>query len=710
MSADPVIEVLGIRHHGPGSARAVRAELERLEPDLVLVEGPPEADALLPLAADPAMEPPVALLAHGSGKAAFWPFAAFSPEWQAIRYALGAGAEVRFCDLPAAHLLALGDTGAEDRDPIAELAAAAGHDDPEAWWEDMVEHRGEAGTLRAVAEAMIAIREGHVPQGLEAVREAHMRAAVRRAVREGFRVIAVVCGAWHLPALREPRPAADDDRLLTGLPKIKIEMTWVPWTYGRLATAGGYRAGVASPGWYDHLFTAPDRPVERWLARAAAILREEDLPVSSAHVIEAARLADALAVLRGRPVPGLAEATEAVRAVLCEGAEAPLALIQSRMVVGERLGRVPDATPMVPLQRDLRAQQRRLRLTPTAEPRDLDLDLRKPTDLARSRLLHRLGLLGVAWGTRRPARGKGTFKEPWTVQWRPEFDLALIEAGAWGLTVEEAATARARELATAPRLADLTELAERCLLAHLPDALPDVLGAIRDRAARDADVRHLMEALPALARARRYGDVRGTEGLPALTDSLLTRIYAGLAPAVVGLDDDAAREMAALIDRVHAAAGLLGGDRWLAALADLARRSGLPGVIEGRVVRILFDAGMLGEDIADRLARAMSPGNPPAWSAGWLEGLLSGGGMLLVHDPRLLVALDGWLTGLTPEAFVDVLPVLRRAFGAFPAAERRLIGERVLTGGLRRAAEDAAIDDELAAPAVRTVLEILARA
>ncbi|WP_372500272.1 DUF5682 family protein, partial [Sphaerisporangium perillae] len=111
--AVPVATVLGVRHHGPGSARAVVAELERLRPDIVLVEGPPEADALVALAADPDMEPPVALLAHVPGqpsRAAFWPFAAFSPEWQAIRYAARAGIPVRFCDLPAAHGLARQDT------------------------------------------------------------------------------------------------------------------------------------------------------------------------------------------------------------------------------------------------------------------------------------------------------------------------------------------------------------------------------------------------------------------------------------------------------------------------------------------------------------------------------------------------------------------------------------------------------------------------
>ncbi|GAA4560063.1 DUF5682 family protein [Planotetraspora kaengkrachanensis] len=716
MRAEAAPSILGVRHHGPGSAKAVRAELERLRPDVVLIEGPPEADPLVALAGDPGMEPPVALLAHAQGRAAFWPFAVFSPEWQAIAYAREAGVEVRFCDLPAAHSLALPEeepAGEETArlDPIGELARAAGYDDPERWWDDVVEHRGEGGTLRAVGEAMAALREGHEPSGTEALREAAMRRALRNALKDGFGSVAVVCGAWHVPALTGLPPAARDERLLRGIPKVKVDMTWVPWTHGRLAARSGYGAGVASPGWYDHLFSAPDRPVERWLAGAAAVLREEGLPVSSAHVIESVRLAQSLAGLRGRPLPGLSEVMEAARAVLCEGDDLPVELIQRRMVVGERLGGVPGSTPMVPLQRHLREEQRRLRLKPEALAREHDLDLRKPLDLGRSRLLHRLDMIGVPWGTTRQARGKGTFRESWTLEWRPEFDVALIEAAPWGVTVDDAAAARAGELAAREdaSLADLTSIVERCLLADLTAALPGILQAIKDKAALDGQVSHLMAALPALVRAQRYGDVRGSGGLAAITDSLLARICAGLAPALVGLDDDSARQMTALIDGVHSAVGLLGSDLWQSTLANLARRTGLPGIIEGRIVRILFDADATVDDVSVRMARAMSSGNPPERAAAWMEGFLSGGGLLLVHDPRLLAIVDGWLTGLPPEAFVDVLPLLRRTFGAFAPPERRMIGDRVRSDAPAPAREASDADDELAAGAVLTVLQILGR-
>ncbi|MFC5746491.1 DUF5682 family protein [Actinomadura rugatobispora] len=741
-STGPRVEIYGIRHHGPGSARAVRRALEEFKPDAVLIEGPPEADAIVGLADDDGMVPPVALLAYapggsgGSGteaparerQAAFWPFAEFSPEWQAIRYALAAGVPVRFCDLPAAHQLAVppeaedlpaapdeespegqdetvdqeGD-GEDEReirlDPLGWLARVAGYDDAERWWDDAVEHRHDGPSpFPAIAEAMTELRDrvaelpaeslAGLPDGYlrrEEQREAHMRRTLRRTLKEGRERVAVVCGAWHVPALRRKVPAAHDDRTLRGLPKAKVAMTWVPWTHGRLTGRSGYGAGVRSPGWYHHLFTAADRPIERWLTEAARVLRAEDLHVSSAHVIEAVRLADALAALRGRPLAGLDEVTEATRAVLCEGAELPVELIQRRMVVGERLGAVPDGTPMVPLQRDLKAERSRLRLTESALEKEQDLDLRRPIDLARSRLLHRLRLLNVDWGVPQEGggRAKGTFRETWTLMWRPEFEVELIEASAWGTTVLGAATARAEAMAAgAAALSDLTSLAERCLLADLGAALPGVMGALADRAALDSDVAHLMSALPALVRALRYGDVRGTATGPLRTvvDGLVVRICVGLPTAVAGVDDDAARELLGHVDAVHGALSLLDDaahtERWRRALEGVVDRRDLHGLLEGRLTRLLLDAGRL-PDVADRMARSVSVGAAPERAAAWVEGFLSGGGLILVHDDDLLRLVDGWIAGLPGESFTDVLPLLRRTFGGYAAAERRTIGERV---------------------------------
>ena len=175
------IEVLGIRHHGPGSARSVRRALDQLRPSHVVIEGPPELDEIARYAASEEMVPPVAALVYAveqPRRAVFYPLAEFSPEWIALRWAHRNGARVSFADLPATNHLAhereQDDDPAPSRDdPIARLAQLAGYDDPERWWEDAIEHRGIA------ADALARFRRGDRRDGVDARGRRRVRLALR---------------------------------------------------------------------------------------------------------------------------------------------------------------------------------------------------------------------------------------------------------------------------------------------------------------------------------------------------------------------------------------------------------------------------------------------------------------------------------------------------------------------------------------------------
>ncbi|CAM5270570.1 hypothetical protein STENM36S_05600 [Streptomyces tendae] len=297
----------------------------------------------------------------------------------------------------------------------------------------------------------------------------------------------------------------------------------------------------------------------------------------------------------------------------------------------------------------------------------------------------------AAAGERRAGSGS------WRLRWEPELSVRVAEAGVWGTTVLSAATARAEaDALTAQGLAEVTALAERCLLAELPDALAPVMRILADRAALDTDVGHLAQALPALVRSLRYGDVRGTDtgALAEVAAGLAERVFVGLPAACAALDADAAEEMRGHVDAVHTAVGLLGdapapgrgdlGSRWRAVLRTLSARDTVPGTVRGRAVRLLLDDGELAPDEAARLmGLVLSRGTPPADAAAWIEGFVgggSGGGMLLLHDDRLLALVDAWLTGVPADAFTDVLPLLRRTFSGFEPGVRRSLGELVRRG------------------------------
>lgn len=739
------VHIFGIRHHGPGSARSLVEALEALRPDAVLIEGPPDAQEVLEFAAREELEPPVALLVYVEGepeRAVFYPFAPYSPEWQAIKYGLAHRVPVRFMDLPQSHRLAAADAPADSVDPEASaqaegevqgpdeavdlrfdplnyLAEIAGYEDGERWWDHVVESRRDSGVevFQAVREAMTALREHHErDDALEKRREAHMRSIIRGAQKDGFERVAVVCGAWHAPALQDLPPVAQDNALLKGLPKVKTKAAWVPWSYDRLAFRSGYGAGVESPEWYHLLWEQREQPVVHWMTRVARLLRAEDLDASSAHVIEGVRLAETLATLRGRALPGLSELMEAALAVVCSGAPAPLALIERKLVVGDRLGRVPEDVPMVPLQADLAAQQKRLRLPLSADEKDYDFDLRKPLDLERSQLLHRLGLLSIEWGRPMEQGGRkaGTFHEHWRLRWRPELAVEIIDAARWGSTVADATSNFAIDRAGKLEHIDaLAELLQQVLLADLPVAVDALLRILDSRAALARDVVEMMGALPPLAGTRRYGSVRNIDSqmLDGILDGLVTRVCIGLPSACASLDDDAAKDLMQRIGAVDAAILLLEHEdnarAWRAALAKLAEQSGLHALLAGRVARLLHDAGAAAnEETARRLHLALSAANAPLSAAHWIEGFLAGSGLVLIHDENLWALIDGWLAGLAAEHFMEALPLLRRTFSTFQLGERRQMGERARRGAAHALPAMAGINAGRAARVVPVLMQI----
>ena len=705
-------QLFGIRHHGAGSARHLMAALRDFQPDCILLEGPPEADALLALAADAAMRPPVALLAYrpdAPQQAVYYPFAAFSPEWQAIRYAAQAGIPLQFCDLPLAHSLYgeaasddsdedaaddEGDSDAEDEDaaelprhgdPFDELAAIAGLPDGEAFWEALVEQRRDSTEIfAAVAEAVTALREARGDTNpRDVLREAWMRKTLRQAEKT-YQRIAVVCGAWHVPALAAQVAAKDDNALLKGLAKVKVDCTWIPWTNSRLSFASGYGAGLAAPGWYAHLWAHPDDDGVRWIGRAAALLRDKGHDISAAHVIETVRLASASAALRGQSQPRLADHLEALTAIVGMGDDTVLRLIEREWLIGDAIGSVPAATPQLPLIADVQAQRKKLRLVESDEAKTLELDLRKPLDLQRSIHFHRMRLLGIDDVEMLPARGKGTFKEAWSYRYQPESHITLTERAPYGNTLAAAADGYVSErLQQACSLAELTALLAQVLPADLPALVATLTRHIADLSATQDNLADSLAALPNLADTVRYGNVRELDPAPllAVLDTLLARLAAGGVQGCLNIDYDSAQALFAPIRQADYQLGLLDNAAldayWRRFLESVLAADRAHPLLSGNAARLLFDKQHLDAGrCAELLAQNLSAANPSEHAAYWLEGYLyQSGTVLLLHEP-LWHILDDWLRALTPEHFTELLPLLRRTFGSFEPGERRQLGDK----------------------------------
>jgi hypothetical protein len=704
-SAQP-FHLLGIRHHGPGSARNVLEYLNQLKPDCILIELPEECSALMLDPAHPELVPPVAILLYqpkNLSVAAFYPFAAYSPEWQAMQYAAKNKVETRAIDLPfgvspSANLSAkstLLDTVTDAKteqavnyDPFLHIAQLDGFNDSERWWESRIERQNTPveQTFDVIFELMHALRESkdHAESIDTQLREANMRAHMRLAQKEGFKTIAVICGAWHLSALHPTNmpKASLDAALLKGLKKAKIEASWIPWSFERLSLQSGYRAGVLTPAWYQTLHTqGSEKALISWISEAVRLLRNTDLPLSTAHAIEAIRLADTLAILRGTSIAGIDELTEASVSVLCHGNETLLAPVKAQLIIGDVIGQVPKGLNSSPLKSDFDARVTSARMKLLSIASDLNLDLRENAHLKKSTLLHQLNILGVDWGvlTQSDAKyRKGGFHEDWKLQWQPEFELKWIELSFFGSTILDAAHQMVlKQIKDALTLESLVHLLTQVIKADMTNLIDRVLSKLKEMSIGTTDTLTLASVVLPLAELDRYGSARAidTKVINEVLDDLIPRVCIQMPTASHAIDEEVAIETTKAMLKINRAVSFTNQQRhkplWHQSLMDIATNPGSAAACQGLAYKLLFDQGVMPIDqVALALSQIGSVGQEPADAALWLEGFLQGNALLLIHHPIFFDLLDQWLSEIEPKSFMEILPVLRRAFSPFSEPER----------------------------------------
>lgn len=265
-------------------------------------------------------------------------------------------------------------------------------------------------------------------------------------------------GPWALGEDGWPQVPAPPEAALAG-------SYLVPYSFRQLDSFAGYQSGMPSPGYYQQVWDAgPEAAAEHLLRVVVERLRAGRYPVSTADLIAARSLAHGLTALRGHPVParidvldGLAGAlvTDDLDSPLPWTSRAALAAGTHPAIVGmvaacsgERVGRLHPDTPAPPLVHDVAAQLARLGLDGDAS--EFGLDLTDAGDLDRSRVLHRLRVLAVPGLTRTAGPEHGVdpvFTERWEAVHAPGREAALVEAGAYGASLTEAAEAALTERA-----------------------------------------------------------------------------------------------------------------------------------------------------------------------------------------------------------------------------------------------------------------------
>lgn len=553
---DPVL-YYPVRHHSPACAWHLERVIERYQPDCILVEGPENANELIPILTHPDTHAPVTLyyayrdqgrLLDSSADPkdepdtlrCYYPFMDSSPELVALRAASQRQIPGQFIDLPYGEILLATQEAqglrrkaekpnyASDR-YLAEnqvqkaLCEKAGLRDFDEFWEKYFEVGGLTQSDEDFVHQMNVYcqlaRENTPAEQLAEdgclAREAHMARRIQEAAQQYQRVL-VVAGGFHLPGLLQPQLPPPDFRL-----PAESQMVYpMRYTLPAMDALSGYASGMPAPGFYDTLWsqlhqketqTVWDDVVLDYLVKVARKLRSGGQTLSVFDEICALNQARGLAQLRGKGQPGLYELWDSVLSSFVKG-EADLSnaepMRQLRILTtGKRVGQLCDGALVPPLVRDFADQCKyyRLRLEGSLQQELTLMIFSKPKHRGLSRFLHQTLFLDCGFAQRKKGpdlqrrKDRNLIRELWSYRWTASVEVALIEHAVSGSTLEEACATELRQ-----RLAGATRAGQGAslLVQGFLMGIGDLSNALADRLDRlildDGDFASLCEACAAL--------------------------------------------------------------------------------------------------------------------------------------------------------------------------------------------------------------------
>lgn len=565
-----------VRHHSPVCAWHLERAMERYQPELVLVEGPENANDLISILASPETRAPVALYyayrddagilraAEPSGDelppdsyACYYPFLDQSPELAALRLAERMGIPARFMDLSYGEILAATQAGAGLRKEEAAASYAndsylapellwkrvcekTGTRDFEEFWERYYESRGFSLSTEEFVRQMNAwcllARENTPRLEMEAdgclVRESHMARRIQEA-RQSYGRILVVGGGFHLWGLLHPEKEPGDR------PQIpRDSQTVYPVRYSEPAAdaLSGYASGMPAPAFYRKLWKRLHEegtdPTDAWsrvvldtIVRCGRRLRAKGEIISAYDEQCALQQARGLAVLRSKEAPGLYELQDCVLSAFVKG-EAnlagcePLRLLRE-INTGNRVGSLCRSDLVPPLVQDFARQCKKYRLRQdSADRQEVTLEIfSKTRHRAESRFLHQSMFLdsGYAKRDRGPdllgSTGRNLIREHWVCQWSAGVETALVEHAVWGSTVAEAsAQLLRRRLTETVRAVDGARLLAQGFLMGLGDTADAMANRLEELLLTDGDFSSLCGACGAINALDAWQEQYGEKG------------------------------------------------------------------------------------------------------------------------------------------------------------------------------------------------------
>lgn len=724
-----------IRHHSPACSWHLKKAIEEYRPDCILIEGPENADSLIPILASEESKTPLALYYSfqdnegrlGTEKGAYkcyYPFTACSPEYVAMKEAVALGISCHLIDLSYGEILM---ATARDQGILSKEEKVSYNDDYllsrsrfvqllcektglrsfEEFWEKYFEIRAfSMSTQEFVAQlhAYCLLARQNTPaeemkkEGCLA-RERHMAKRIEE-FRGHFHRVLVVTGGFHTWGLLHPEEGEESSGIPGGIQSVYP----MAYTLEALDALNGYASGMPSPGFYHRVWTMMaegkeqpwDEAVLDFLVGTGRRLRQGGFALSAYDEICAMDMARGLAELRGKGQPGLYELQDAVLSSFVKGEVSPAVSeplrILGRLLTGTAVGRLCDQALVPPLVKDFEEQCRafRLKIQESAASQVVLNIFTSARHRQISAFLYQTSFLDCGFARRQKGpdllsgRDRNLIREIWSYQWSGPVMAALIDHSVSGATVEEACK---RELEEGMDRAASAEEGARLMvwsfLMGISGEARDFGGRMEELLAADGDFFSLGKACASLNTLCRLRTLYRQEGkeLERLLEMCFVKL-SQLLPSMTRIRDEQLTDciqVCALLYELTGRKEFAGRrEELMETFEAMARDAKIHPGLHGGVLGLLYGGDTAkGEEIFRICAGyLMGTGEKMRSSAVFLRGLFSTSrDLALVHE-EFTVMLDGLFARLSQEEFVSLLPELRLAFSYFAPVEADRLAAR----------------------------------
>lgn len=722
-----------VRHHSPACSYQLVRTVREYKPDIILIEGPENANGLIPVLTDENTKLPAAIYYYykdtkklvsedAEDYKCYYPFLYSSPEYNALRQAKYMGIPAEFIDLPYCDILinTAGKKGLRknaDKHSYADdthltqsrfyekLCEETNVRSFEEFWEKYFEIAGIFLTPEKFVKQLhtycIITRMETSEEEMKAdgtlARESHMAKRITEAM-EKYNKVLVVTGGFHSRGIYELINSGKiKSPKLRKIPENQHGCYPMAYSYEAADALHGYASGMSFPAFYDSVILKlleNDSPENVYnnltldlLVRTAKQTNKKDIPVSIADITSAKTLMDGLSALRNSRQSGMYELFDGVTSTFIKGEKTvssalPLDILR-KLATGKEVGFIGDKTHVPPLITDFEEQSKKhnLKINDVA-PNDVELSIfTKQKHMELSRFLHRMDFLETGFAVMRKGpdlhtnKGRSRVREEWRYTRSPQVDASLIDHTTDGFTIEEACTTVAvRKLRDEMRCEMAARVAVDCFLMGIPLQQSE-LELIDEILTLDGDFFSVgkglryFETLNSLQQLYDFADGSSLDYIRQCFEKLIISL-----PSMAGVTADRADEVISILKSMYGIAGNILTEElpvFEQTLAAMTQANDKEPSVYGAVSGLLYAMDSARRSDAEIAMRGYLMGTLEIKKQGaeFLKGLFCTARDIILSDESFLKMTDTLITEMEYDDFMEILPSMRLAFSYFTPSE-----------------------------------------